>query len=67
MNYILQKHDRIKTKHTEYGSLSFILSDMRHIMIHMKRYSICINDTFCLVLDQIKLDISTNFTVIWEF
>ncbi len=23
-----------------------------YIMIHMMRYSICINDTFCLVLDQ---------------
>ncbi len=25
---------------------------MIHITIHIKRYSICINDTFCLVLDQ---------------
>ncbi len=37
------------------GSVSFILSNTIHIMIHMKRYSICINDTFCLVLDQINL------------
>ncbi len=35
-----------------WGSVLFILSDTIHIMIHIKRYSICINDTFCLVLDK---------------
>ncbi len=33
------------------GSISFILSNTIHIKIHMKRYLICIVDTFCLVLD----------------
>ncbi len=28
---------------------------MIHIMIQMNRYSICISDTFCLILDQKNL------------
>ncbi len=35
--------------------MSFISSDRIHITIHMKLYSICINDTFCLVLDHKNL------------
>ncbi len=46
--------------------MSFILSDTIHIMIQMKKYSICINNIFCLVLDKI-IDIFTNFTGIWYF
>ncbi len=35
-----------------------------HIMIHMNQYSICINDTFCLLLDQKNL-ICPN--ILWDF
>ncbi len=28
--------------------------DTYEAILHMKQYSICINDTFCLVLDQKK-------------
>ncbi len=46
------------------GSVSFILSDTIYIMIHMKRYPICINDTFCLVLDQKNMIYPQ---ISWEF
>ncbi len=55
----LGKHAKIQDSNllilTQCRIVSFILSDTIHIMIHMKRYSICINDIFCLVLDQKKL------------
>ncbi len=41
--------------------------DKYHNTIYMNWYSIHINDTFCLVLDNNKKTISTNFMGFWEY
>ncbi len=48
-----------------FGAVSFILSDTIHIMIHMKRYSICINDAFCQILDHFYFIFYPQIS--WEF
>ncbi len=48
-NYYMHEHP------VQYDSISIILSDTISITIHMNRYSIHINNTICLILDQKSL------------